>query len=84
MVEFISDSLDFSSWWPVPSPVILVMFSSASQLLELFDMQATEQNANSKTQYYLEIKQINSALILDVPNDAAVASLSLYCQKILL
>lgn len=47
-------------------------------------MQATEQNANSKTQYYLEIKQINSALILDVPNDAAVASLSLYCQKILL
>lgn len=53
-------------WFLIPDGLRFpqLFFSCSLQLLRflsgLFDMQATEQNANSKTKYYLEIKQINS------------------------
>lgn len=79
-------------WFLIPDGLrfLQLFFSCSLQLLRLlsglFNMQATEQNVNSKTKYYLDIKQINSTHISgrDVPKDATVASSSLYCQMILL
>lgn len=57
--------LRFSSF-PIPDGLCFaqLLFSCSLQPLRvlngLFDMQGMEQNVNSETEYYLEIKQINS------------------------
>lgn len=53
-------------WFLIPNGLCFaqLLFSCSLQLLRflsrLFDMQGTEQNVNSETEYYLEIKHINS------------------------